>query len=63
MKDTVRSESQIRRLVAVGLFAVAAATYLWLARSLFQDDAFIHLRIATNLHNLGFYSFNGDKPA
>ena len=31
-----------------------------MSRHLFQDDAFIHLRIARNLRDLGFFSFNGD---
>jgi len=45
------------------VLAIVAAGYLWSARLLFLDDAFIHLRIAKNLHELGFYSFNGDSRA
>jgi hypothetical protein len=33
-----------------------------MTRHLFLDDAFIHLRIARNIVNHGFYSFNGDEP-
>lgn len=48
--------------VAVFSFAVIAGAYLWSSRFLFLDDAFIHLRIAHNLVDVGFYSFNGDRP-
>jgi hypothetical protein len=48
---------------AVLIFAACATFYLWLSRQLFQDDAFIHLRIARNLMHLGFFSFNGDRPS
>ncbi len=40
----------------------AAGFYAWEARYLYLDDAFIHLRIAKNLLEHGFYSFNGDHP-
>jgi len=39
-----------------------ASFYIWEARYLYLDDAFIHLRIAKNLLDHGFYSFNGDFP-
>jgi hypothetical protein len=43
-------------------FATSATVYLWLSRHLFQDDAFIHLRVARSLMDFGFFSFNGDRP-
>lgn len=49
--------------LAVLVFALTSASYLWLSRRLFLDDAFIHLRIAHGLLAQGFYSFNGDHPA
>jgi hypothetical protein len=47
----------------LGAVSVCAVSSLWAARMFFQDDAFIHLRIARSLVDLGFYSFNGDRPA
>jgi hypothetical protein len=47
-------------MAAVVVLAVCSVGYLWTARMLFLDDTFIHLRIARNLHDFGFYSFNGD---
>jgi len=44
-------------------FATSAAFYLRLSLHLFQDDAFIHLRIARNLMDFGFFSFNGDRQS
>ena len=49
--------------VLLGALTVCAVGSLWAARLFFQDDAFIHLRIARSLVDLGFYSFNGDRPA
>jgi hypothetical protein len=45
------------------ILAAVAGFYVWEARYLYLDDAFIHLRIAKNLLDHGFYSFNGDLPA
>jgi hypothetical protein len=44
------------------LSAAWAFIGLWVSRHLFQDDAFIHLRIARSLADFGFFSFNGDRP-
>jgi hypothetical protein len=50
-------------LIAIAILSVAAIAYIWVARFTFQDDAYIHLRIAKNLVTHGFYSFNGDHPS
>jgi hypothetical protein len=64
MSDVIsRNESGPSRLALVAVLAIAAVAYMWAARQLFLDDAFIHLRIAENLRHLGIYSFNGDAPA
>jgi hypothetical protein len=56
-------ETTMRRAwFSVLLLAAAASFYVWEARYLYLDDAFIHLRIAKNLLEHGFYSFNGDFP-
>jgi hypothetical protein len=47
---------------AVTLCAVAAIVVLAGSTHLYLDDTFIHLRIARNLAEKGFYSFNGDTP-
>lgn len=51
-----------RRTLIVTALACVALFYVGSARLLFQDDAFIHLRIAHNLMLHGYYSFNGDSP-
>jgi hypothetical protein len=48
--------------LAVALCAVAAVVVMAGSTHLYLDDAFIHLRIARNLAEKGFYSFNGDTP-
>ena len=52
-----------RAWLYVLLLAGVASFYVWEARYLYLDDAFIHLRIAKNLLEHGFYSFNGDFPS
>lgn len=59
----LREETQSRTWLYVLILASAASFYAWEARYLYLDDAFIHLRIAKNLLEHGFYSFNGDRPS
>ena len=48
--------------LAVTICAVAAIVVMTGSTHLYLDDTFIHLRIARNLAEKGFYSFNGDTP-
>jgi hypothetical protein len=48
--------------LATTLCAVAAVVVMAGSTHLYLDDTFIHLRIARNLAEKGFYSFNGDTP-
>lgn len=46
-------------VIAIGLFA---ASLIYFTQYSYLDDAYIHLRIAKNLANFGYYTFNGYSP-
>lgn len=61
MIPTIRRLS-IEEQTLVGVLLAAAFGQVFWTRNHFLDDAFIHLRIAEQVRDSGFFSFNGTAP-
>lgn len=59
MKNT---KNKVGYIIALALISIYVSVILLITRYHFLDDAFIHLRVAHNLLDRGYISFNGLSP-